>query len=300
VDEPPDIDCGTSVTAPGVWYTVEGTGNTMTASTCIGGGDANYDTKISVYCADCEVKECIGGNDDDFPNCGTAFLSTFSWPTQAGATYNVLVHGFSSQTGDFDLAILDDGVPATGANDCDGIPAEFDFCADTVIPEEVPTVRLQPTHWAVNANGEFETILPPGEADFSHSFTLEDTAGCSCEQIIDELDLGAGHTRFGCSSSAMQDWVAFLESQSCGNCVEAHGGIGCENSECEAAICAIDPFCCNVAWDGLCVLEALDICVPDLCIALPSNAALSALEAGRAFLSEPEPVSKDPNYTPKE
>ena len=28
-DEPPELDCGTSVTAPGVWYTVVGTGNTM-------------------------------------------------------------------------------------------------------------------------------------------------------------------------------------------------------------------------------------------------------------------------------
>ncbi len=49
--------CGTSVTAPGVWYSVTGTGNTMTASTCPeggqGGGSADYDTKISVYCSDC-------------------------------------------------------------------------------------------------------------------------------------------------------------------------------------------------------------------------------------------------------
>ena len=36
-----------------------------------------------------------------------------------GNTYNVLVYGFGSQTGDFELAILDDGVPAEGANDCD-------------------------------------------------------------------------------------------------------------------------------------------------------------------------------------
>ncbi len=62
--------------------------------------------------------------------------------------------------------------------------------------------------------------------------------------------------------------IVFCEAQSCGNCVEAHGGIGCDNAECEAAICAIDPFCCNVAWDGICQAEALDICVPDICIAL--------------------------------
>ena len=88
LDTPPNIDCGTTVTAPGVWYTVEGTGNTMTASTCNDGnpdtGGADYDTKISVYCADCEVKECIGGQDDDLANC-SGFTTSFDWPTQAKA-----------------------------------------------------------------------------------------------------------------------------------------------------------------------------------------------------------------------
>jgi hypothetical protein len=189
-------------------------------------------------------------------------------------------------------------VPATGANDCDGIPEEFDFCADTEIPESVPTTGiLKRNHSALtDDSGIFETAPPNPQGVV---YTIEDTAGCSCEQIVDELGLGRGHLMFGCSYSAMDDWLAFLEEQSCGNCVEAHGGIGCDVLECEDAICAIDPFCCNVAWDGLCVLEALDICVPDICIALPSSSALSTVEAmSSAFAAEP--VSKDPNYTPKE
>jgi len=32
-------------------------------------------------------------------------------------------------------------------------------------------------------------------------------AGCSCEQIIDMQKLGDGHTKHGCSISAMDDWV---------------------------------------------------------------------------------------------
>jgi hypothetical protein len=93
----------------------------------------------------------------------------------------------------------------------------------------------------------------------------------------------------------------FLNEASCGNCVEAHGGLGCEQSECEATICGIDPFCCDVAWDGICASEALDICVPDICIALQANnvpaAYLGRLEGIRA---EVEPLSKDPDYVPKE
>ncbi len=119
---------------------------------------------------------------------------------------------------------------------------------------------------------------------------------------MDELGVGQGQLRNGCSFSVMDDWLAFLESQSCGNCIDPHGGLGCEQSECEASVCALDPFCCDVAWDGVCAAEALDICVPDICIALPSSSTSPAFyREGRG--PEPEPISKDPNYVnpkPKE
>ncbi|MBL0063343.1 MAG: hypothetical protein IPP40_18130 [bacterium] len=50
-------DCGTSITAPGVWYLTIGTGNTMTAHTCFG---ASYDTKINIYTGDCGSDLCHG------------------------------------------------------------------------------------------------------------------------------------------------------------------------------------------------------------------------------------------------
>ena len=48
----------------------------------------------------------------------------------------------------------------------------------------------------------------------------------------------------------------------CGDCLATHGP-GCEPDSCESAVCAIDPFCCEFFWDGLCVHEALEICVPN-------------------------------------
>jgi hypothetical protein len=98
--------CGTSVTAPGVWYTVEGTGSEMTASTC---NQADFDTKISVYTGSCESLVCIGGR-DDAAGC-SGFTTEYSWPSQIGETYYILVHGFGSATGDFDLTISSDGLP---------------------------------------------------------------------------------------------------------------------------------------------------------------------------------------------
>jgi hypothetical protein len=49
------------------------------------------------------------------------------------------------------------------------------------------------------------------------------------------------------------------------NCCSANGGLGCDNDKCEATVCAADPFCCDVAWDGVCAAEAADLC-GDLCV----------------------------------
>jgi hypothetical protein len=38
------------------------------------------------------------------------------------------------------------------------------------------------------------------------------------------------------------------------------GGPGCSDVECCLIVCSFDPFCCDVAWDGLCVNGALDAC----------------------------------------
>ncbi len=121
--------CGTSNTAPGVWYSITGTGRTITVTTCNPGTD--YDTKVTVYCNDCGVLTCIAGNDDQFgpfdPDCdvlGIGFNrgSTLSFCSQAGAQYLILVHGFLAAVGDFELSVFSDGPPCAGAVECGGEP----------------------------------------------------------------------------------------------------------------------------------------------------------------------------------
>ena len=87
-------------------------------------------------------------------------------------------------------------------SDGDGVVDGLDVCPDTVIPESVPTERLGPNRFAlVDGDTVFDT---PGGAVV---YTTQDTAGCSCEQIIRELGLGQGHVKFGCSNSVMRTWV---------------------------------------------------------------------------------------------
>lgn len=95
-------------------------------------------------------------------------------------------------------------------SDGDGVLDDADLCADTVVPESVPTRGLRPNRFAlVDGDGLFDTVAPNGTGP-TGVFTLADTGGCSCEQIIAALDLGNGHTRFGCSLGAMRDWVELV------------------------------------------------------------------------------------------
>jgi hypothetical protein len=116
----PDADavgiCGPTYTTPGVWYSVIGTGNTMTAETC--GDFYGYDTKVTVYCGSCGELKCVDGNDDNCPSGASPLLSSVSWCSQESAEYLILVHGFGGQTGDFELNVYDNGLACTGAVEC--------------------------------------------------------------------------------------------------------------------------------------------------------------------------------------
>ncbi len=48
-----------------------------------------------------------------------------------------------------------------------------------------------------------------------------------------------------------------------GDCCVAGGTPGCGDAECQATICADDPFCCDVEWDSICAGNASDDC--DVC-----------------------------------
>ncbi len=49
-----------------------------------------------------------------------------------------------------------------------------------------------------------------------------------------------------------------------GDCCTASGGLGCDDVACCTTVCAVDTFCCSVAWDSLCASQAASLCA-DLC-----------------------------------
>ncbi len=92
-------ECGTALTAPGVWYSFEGINGQINLTTC---PDNTYDTKLNVYTGPCGALVCVAGNDDI---ANGVLCSSVTFSATAGTTYYVLVQGYDGETGNFDLAI---------------------------------------------------------------------------------------------------------------------------------------------------------------------------------------------------
>ncbi len=116
-----------------------------------------------------------------------------------------------------------------------------------------------------------------GSCFSSHANPLCDDEGC-CSYVC-SVDA------FCCSSA----WDTICANEATDLCVPECGGpaeqscyapgsAACDNPECCNYVCGIDSFCCNVAWDAICVDEALANCVLQCGspLAGPCNASHSA------------------------
>ena len=66
--------------------------------------------------------------------------------------------------------------------------------------------RLGKNRWSLqNVDGVFEQAGPQSGRNFN--FTTTDTAGSSCEQIVEAATIGQNHLRRGCSTSVILDWI---------------------------------------------------------------------------------------------
>eukprot|EP00434_Breviolum_minutum_P042164 symbB.v1.2.037515.t1/scaffold5561.1/size25837/2 len=141
--------CGTSITAPGILYSLEapGTGG-ITVSTC---NSASYNTKISVYQgADPATASCVTGLDDT-PGC-SGLTTKLSFYAVDGQGFLVLVHG--SATGTFSLSTAFEATP-------DPVPIAVSTCG------------------AASYNTKISVYQGADPATASCVTGLDDTPGCS-------------------------------------------------------------------------------------------------------------------------
>ena len=125
--------CGAPVDSPGVWYSVTGTGELLSASLSSG----SFDTRLTVYEGSCGALACVS----DVDNIG-GNQETTAWCSTLGIEYFILIHANGGQAGPFalraDEITCDDGSVCTAdtceANTCVNTPV-FDigqFCCEPI------------------------------------------------------------------------------------------------------------------------------------------------------------------------
>jgi len=77
--------------------------------------------------------------------------------------------------------------------------------------------------------------------------------------------------------SGLEHYALTVDHKGCcvpgdSNCCFASLGLGCDDPDCTALICAQDPFCCDVQWDAICAAAAVaqcPVCAPVTCVLNP-------------------------------
>lgn len=161
----------------------------------MGSGAHNNGFTDGIARFDCESSMCALGDTYVLEYSATVFPDD---PSGVGSVpYTLHLEGVVSNT---ELTPVD--------TDHDDVNNLADVCPGTVIPESIPTVRLNTNRWALlDDDTDFDTTAPKGSGP-RRSFSVADTAGCSCEQIIAVLDLNKSQQKFGCSTRSMDGWVA--------------------------------------------------------------------------------------------
>ncbi len=173
-------------TAGGVWYSFIGTGDEVVLTTC--NAATTYDTKLRVYTGDCSVLNCVVGDDDDA--CTFAALrSRVTWVSDPGVEYLILVHGFSSGAGTFELSLDCFAPPVAGLVCSPALALDSDVTWTNPIPYDSIDVLV---------DGIVEQTLPGTDESTTVSFT----AGGTYEVCVVGFVGGTPSTESCCSVDA--------------------------------------------------------------------------------------------------
>jgi hypothetical protein len=197
--------------------------------------DPSLNPGVNEICGDGVDNDCNGATDQDDPSADCDGDAIDNGEDNCPDDYNP---GQADLDGDTLGDVCDDDDDDDGwTDDEDNCPVDAnadqtdldedgtgDVCDDDVDGDEVlddvdecifeastdaPTTRLGTNRWAdLDGDGIFDTT---GKNASDRFFTLEDTAGCSCAQIIDICGYGNGHSKFGCSHSVMDWWTGLYD-----------------------------------------------------------------------------------------
>ncbi len=86
--------------------------------------------------------------------------------------------------------------------------------------------------------------------------------GSDCLEVTAPECADLGGDYFGDGTACTPDLCAVDPCNPlAGSCFEPNGTPGCDEIDCCQAVCDVDPFCCDVEWDQICVDAANDLCL---------------------------------------
>lgn len=159
---------------------------------------------------------------------------------------------------------------ATGCDPCvDQICAVDSFCCqgtwDSMCMEEVGSICGQPCPIACG-----NSLCEAGE---DCSTCSQDCGACpTCGDNICQWGEDCSTCSQDCGACPTCGDGTCDSTETCGTCTQDCGACVCHDKcvdgtplgascgQCEAQICAVDPFCCQIAWDFLCVNEVASVC----------------------------------------
>ena len=108
--------------------------------------------------------------------------------------------------------------------------------------------------------GETYYFVVEGYSGAAGPFTLTVKCQSTCVPECDGKDCGPDGCNGECGECADGEYCS--EAGLCGpndGCIGT-GVPGCGGCACEACVCALDSYCCETAWDGICVSECQEDC----------------------------------------
>jgi hypothetical protein len=161
----------------GLWYYLDGTGNRLSASTCIGSdSEPQTDTQVLVFSGSCDDLICIGGGDQ---LCGAH--SAVGWLAEQGVRYYILVRGFRASLGRFTLTIdeLSDNEKCDSATVIDTVESPvFGSSRNLTLNDSIEacngTMAVAPGSWyRVEGDGSYKCTYSNSDDPSSLKYQLQ-------------------------------------------------------------------------------------------------------------------------------
>lgn len=231
---------------------------TLCGTLCTGGGSGPPNdlcsNAIPINVGDVVAGSTIGATGETVPTCGGYHFADGVWYSIVGTGNQITVDTCNAATNyDTILTVFCGDCTeqfCAGWNDdaCPGFRSSVTWCS-------APGVTYLIYVDGFFAEGNFTLTVSDGPACSNPPLCAPCVVDCPADSVQENetnCGLPQDSVNGGCNGTVVVPAP--------GNCGTPHAGPGCTDPGCQAAVCAVDPFCCAVEWDAICAIEAQQIC----------------------------------------